>query len=167
MNKILLIWNRIGVWISGTTLFLMMSLTAVDVCGRYLFRHAIMGTNELTEMMMVIIIFLALSDTASSGGHITVEVVTSKLSLKKQLILKSITSFVSGIVAAAMAWRLGMNGLYAFKHPEITDVLEISKAYFISISAIGCGMLSIALIAISYNSLLQRLKNSSGNETHG
>jgi TRAP-type C4-dicarboxylate transport system permease small subunit len=155
MRKIIHILNRIGVWISGITLCLMMILTVADVTGRYVFKHAINGASDLTELMRVVIIFFALSDTASAGGHIVVEFVTSQLSLKKRLILECITHFVSGILVAAMAWRLGVNGLYTFKHVEITPVLEISKAPFISLSAIGCGMLSIALIAVSYEKLMQ------------
>jgi TRAP-type C4-dicarboxylate transport system permease small subunit len=155
MRKIIHVWNRIGIWISGITLFLMMVLTATDVFARYVLNHALTGTNDLMELMMVIIIFLALSDTASAEGHIVVEVVTSQLSLPKRLILKCTTFFASGIVAAAMAWRLGANGLYTFKHVEITPVLEISKAPFISLSAIGCGMLAIALIAVGYDAITQ------------
>jgi len=166
MRKIIHIWDRIGIWISGITLFLMMLLTTVDVFGRYVWTHAITGTNDLTELMMVIIIFLALSDTASAEGHIVVEVVTLNLSLRKRLILKCTTFFASGVVAAAMAWRLGANGLYTFKHVEITSVLEISKAPFISLSAIGCGMLAIALIAVSYDSLLQVVAKKDGAVTN-
>jgi TRAP-type C4-dicarboxylate transport system permease small subunit len=160
MKKIIHLWNRVGIWISGITLFLLMLLTASDVCGRFLFKHAITGTNDLTGVMMVIIIFMALADTASTDGHIAVEVVTSQLSLRKSLLLKGITFFISGIVAAAMAWRLGANGLYTFKHVEVTSVLQIAKAPFISLSAVGCGMLAIALITIGYDSLLQVVKKT-------
>jgi TRAP-type C4-dicarboxylate transport system permease small subunit len=162
MRKVIHLWGRIGIWISGITLVLLMLLTAVDVFGRYVLNHPITGTYDLTQVIMVIIIFLALSDTASTRGHIVVEVVTSQLSLRKGLILECVTFFASGIVAAAMAWRLGANGLYAFKHEEMTSVLEISKAPFISLAAIGCGMLAIALIEVSYEALLQVLAKKDG-----
>ncbi len=150
MDKIILIWNRIGIWIAGITLFFMMLLTAVDVCARYLFNHAILGSHDITELMMVIIIFLALSDTASSGGHIRVEVVTSHLSLKTQQILKMVTSLPSGVVAGIFAWRLGANALDSFQHMEAMPVLQIPIAPFLALSAIGCGMLSVTLMVEFY-----------------
>jgi TRAP-type C4-dicarboxylate transport system permease small subunit len=158
MKRVLSLWNHIGIWTSGIAMFLMMSLTATDVCGRYVFRNAIDGASELTELMMVIIIFLSLSDTSSSGGHIAVEVITSRLSPIKQQILKAVTSLLSGVAIGIVAWRTGVNALYTFKHPETMPVLDIPKAPFMALSAIGCAMASIALIAIFWDGLSQSIK---------
>jgi TRAP-type C4-dicarboxylate transport system permease small subunit len=150
MQRIIHTWNRIGIWIAGITLFLMMLLTAVDVCARYLFNHAILGSHDITELMMVIIIFMALSDTASSGGHICVEVVTSHLSAKVQQILKVVISLPCGVVAGIFAWRLGANAFESFQHMEAMPVLQIPIAPFLALSAIGCGMLSVTFMVEFY-----------------
>jgi hypothetical protein len=50
MRTIIHIWNRNGIWISGIMLCLMMLLTAADVCGRRVIKHAITGTNEVSKL---------------------------------------------------------------------------------------------------------------------
>lgn len=159
MKKILIIWNRFGIWVAGLTLLLMMSLTAIDVFSRYIFKNPITGVSDLTELMMVMIIFFALSDTTSSDGHITVEVVTSQLSKGKQKVLKASASFISGIGIGIVAWRIGVNAVYTFQFPESTPVLDISKAPFLVLSTLGCAMTSIALIVISYDTLKSLFDN--------
>lgn len=153
MKKIIAYWNRIGIWVSGATMLAMMFLTALDVLGRYVFKHPISGTADLTEVMMVVIVFLALSDTASSGGHISVEVVTSHLSRRKQLLMKAVTLFFSSLISAVLAWRLGANALYTLNNPEFTDVLALPIAPFLCISALGCGMLAFAFLGVAGDSL--------------
>ena len=157
MKKIIAYWNRIGIWISGTVMIAMMLLTSLDVLGRYVFKHPISGTADITEVMMVVIVFLALSDTASSGGHISVEVVTSQLSRRKQHFMKMVTLFFSGLISAVLAWRLGSNALYTLNNPEYTDVLALPIAPFLCISAAGCGMLAVAFVGVACDSLLKFL----------
>lgn len=160
MKSFFNILNRLGLWTAGLALFLMMLLTAVDVFGRYVLGNAITGTNDMTELLMAVIVFLALSYTASSGGHISVEVVTAQLSTKKQYLLKSVTSALSGIVMAVVTWRMVKNAVDVFQQNERTMVLYIQKGPFVCIAAIGCGMLTLALILIFYEAVSGLLKSS-------
>ena len=155
MNRVIQVWNRIGVWASGVTLFLMMLLTASDVLGRYVFKHPITGVNDMTELMMVIIIFLGLPDTASTDGHIRVEVITSRLTSKTRLILKLFTTVLCCFVGAILAWRMIENARYVYQYPENTLVLEISKLPFILVAALGCSLLTIVLAAIAWDNFKQ------------
>lgn len=133
----------------------MMFLTTLDVLGRYVFKHPISGTADLTEVMMIVIVFLALSDTATSGGHISVEVVTSQLSRRKQLLMKMVTLLFSGLISVVLAWRLGANALYTINNPEYTDVIGLPIAPFLCISAVGCGMLALAFVGVAIDNLLK------------
>ena len=65
--------------------FMMFHITA-DVAGRYLFNNPIPATYEITEMLMVLVVFLGLGYTQASRSHIRVETVVRFLPPKGQVI---------------------------------------------------------------------------------
>ena len=56
--------------LAAVALFAIMALTLVDVTGRKLFNHSITGSLELTEILMVVVIFGALPLVSWRGEHI-------------------------------------------------------------------------------------------------
>lgn len=75
--------NGIGVGF----LALMMFLTGTDVTLRYIFNRPIAGAYELTELMMVILVFWGLSYTQLEKGHVAIELVFSRLPKTAQAIV--------------------------------------------------------------------------------
>ena len=128
-------------WIAGITLCLMMLLTAADVVCRYIFGRSIASAHDLIELMMVVVIFLGLSYTASVKGHVQVDLITSKLSKRTQSVLDSITSLLSVVVFATIAWRFGMNAWSSFTRGGATPTVEIPLSPFLFIACVGCALL--------------------------
>ena len=58
---------------------LMVFLTFVDVFLRYWFGKSINGTVEITELMMVIVVFSSTAYTQWQKSHVTMDILTSKL----------------------------------------------------------------------------------------
>ena len=58
---------RIG---AALALFLMMMLTVVDVVGRKFLGHSVFGSLELTELAMLVLIFMALPVATLAGQQI-------------------------------------------------------------------------------------------------
>ena len=56
--------------LSGTALFAIMALTFFDVAGRKLLSNSIPGSLELTELLMVVVIFGALPLVSQRGEHV-------------------------------------------------------------------------------------------------
>src|SRR5688500_13068430 len=56
--------------LSGTALFGIMTLTFFDVLGRKFLDNSITGSLELTELMMVMVIFGALPLVSERGEHV-------------------------------------------------------------------------------------------------
>jgi TRAP-type C4-dicarboxylate transport system permease small subunit len=65
--------------ISAISTFVMMVLVVANVGGRYLFNRPVTGTLEVTESLLVLIIFLSVALTQYDGGHIRVNIVTRRL----------------------------------------------------------------------------------------
>ena len=66
--------ERLLRWTTGlmaaAALFAIMWLTVVDVTGRRFFSHSVPGGLELTEMLMVVVIFAALPLVSWRGEHV-------------------------------------------------------------------------------------------------
>ena len=101
----------------GVLLTAMMLLVTADVLGRYLLDRPIHGTTELTEFMMVGLLYFTLAHTQADKAHIKVEMLVSRLSPKTQLIFEVLayglgfSLFVlitwQGTLAAVKAWKFG------------------------------------------------------------
>ena len=56
--------------LAGAALFAIMVLTFLDVSGRKMLSHSITGSLELTELLMVVVIFAALPLVSIKGEHV-------------------------------------------------------------------------------------------------
>ena len=95
------VFNTIGV----IMLLLMMLLVAVDVCLRYLFNSPIEGVYEAVEFMMAVVFCYSIAYTQRLKGHVSVNLVTMKLSDRNKAIVGSMVSLISFVVFALMTWQ--------------------------------------------------------------
>lgn len=120
--------NRLDHWLSrvedllsylaSLACFAMMIVIMADVGGRFLFNRPIMGALTLTEMyLMVAVVFLALPKTQRTGGHLRVDVFSSRFPpgfarwvelgwLVAALVVFGLMAYATGTVAWD-TWRAG------------------------------------------------------------
>ena len=104
LNKIISILDKVGVFSRWTNiaglaaLFAMVLITFVDVFMRYVFNNPIKGVLEITEVIMICAIFLAVASTYNEKGHVCIDVITEKLKGKAKLITEFITNLISACV---------------------------------------------------------------------
>ena len=100
LDKIIGVLDKVGIFSRWTNVigvsgfFIMICLTFVDVIMRYVFNSPIRYTTELVEVMMITSIFLAIAHTQNVKGHVSVDVITQKLSARPRLILEFITTIL-------------------------------------------------------------------------
>jgi TRAP-type C4-dicarboxylate transport system permease small subunit len=94
----LAIYSRVsrGAGISATVcIFLMICTIVPDSIGRYFFNKPLHGTLEFNMLLMSAIVFLSLSWTQSQRGHVRVEFLLSKVSLRIRSVLNIICWFIA------------------------------------------------------------------------
>ena len=125
--------------VSCAALFSLMLLSSADVIGRYVLNRTITGTIEISELIMVPLVFLGLGYCTLKKGHLRVDFLTARLSLHKQRILDRVTSVISLVIIALICWQLAKLALKEFisQTPTLSLLLGINLAPFILISAIG------------------------------
>ncbi|MEY2952277.1 MAG: hypothetical protein RLZZ401_364 [Pseudomonadota bacterium] len=126
--------------IAGVALFAIMTLTFFDVGGRKLLDHSIPGSLELTELLMVVVIFGALPLVSLRGEHVLFD---SLDSLLPDGLRRVQGVLVHGLCAAAMlglAWLMWQTGDQFLQSGETTAQLKLLKAPFIYGMSVLCGM---------------------------
>jgi len=110
------LFNTIGVSI----LLVMMFLVATDVFLRYIFNSPIEGTYEAIELMMALVFCYGIAYTQRHKGHVSVNLITCKLSEKKQAIIKCLVSLISLGLFVLITWQSFLKSSVTFDSGETT-----------------------------------------------
>lgn len=125
-------------WLCAALLLTMMALTVVDVIGRYVFSTPVQGSIELTELMLLAVIFLGLPAATLDREHVTVDLVTDRLRGGVQTLRRPVILIVSAVVQAVIGWRLWITATQVAGYGGTTASLEIPVAPFGYAAAILC-----------------------------
>lgn len=132
--------------ISTVALAAMMFLTAIDVVGRKVFNSPLMGTYEITQLLMAILVSLGIAHCGIKKGHVNIDLVLMRLPRRTQGILGIITGLFALFIIAIAAWQTGVNASMQVRTGLTTPVLMIPMFPFIAIVAFGLTMYFIVLI---------------------
>jgi TRAP-type C4-dicarboxylate transport system permease small subunit len=150
--------SRFLLYIGQFTLILMVMLTVADVFLRYVLNRPILGSYELTEFMMAVLVFSTIGYTMVVKGHVVVDLVFTKLPQRSKDILECITSFIAFILFAVVAWRNAVQASTAWGRNDVTAELFIPISPFILFVAIGIAVLSLVLFTQFIQSLAKAIK---------
>ncbi len=124
--------------LSGTALFAIMALTFFDVGGRKILSQSIPGSLELTELLMVVVIFGALPLVSQRGEHVVFDSLDSYLPEVVRRAQGIIVHFLIGAALMALGYLMFKTGQQFAINGDNTAQLKIDKAPFIY----GMGLLS-------------------------
>jgi tripartite ATP-independent transporter DctM subunit len=154
LDTVIGIFDKVGIWARWTNiigvilLFAMIVLNFVDVIlDTKLIHHAIQGVTEITEVMMICGVFLAVAHSQNEKGHIVVDIITSKMSQKGQLILGFIITFFSIGTIGIVIWRAFIQTLYfADKDAMHGQYMQLPSAIFMGIAVIGVTAMFLLIV---------------------
>lgn len=135
-------------------------LIVADVIGRYFFNAPITGAVEISELVLLIVIFLAAAYTMSVGGHVAVEVVTSHFSPRVQALIASFTLIISLAVFGAMVFAGIEFGTKVWRSARTTMILGLPIFPFVFIMPLGILALWLQLLVRLFRSLRQVRKRN-------
>ena len=103
-------------------LAIMMLLTFADVIGRYFFDAPIVGTVEITELLMGLIIYTGVGMTTFARGHIQVDIVVGYLSPRRRAIADLLALSVTIAFSLLIFWQLCIKAIDTFSVNDQTQV---------------------------------------------
>jgi TRAP-type C4-dicarboxylate transport system permease small subunit len=122
----------------------LMLITTFDVIGRSFFNKPLAGALELSEYMLAIIILLGAAYTQQVKGHVGVDFLTSKFSLRGQRICKIITDIAALFIIAILAIYGFIEGIH---ETAVSDQLRVPQWPFKTLVGVGGLMLWMVIFA--------------------
>jgi TRAP-type C4-dicarboxylate transport system permease small subunit len=138
--------TRFSGYIAGIVLFSMMMLTTIDVVCRYFFNASILGVYEITEFMMLCVVFFSLSFAQKLKGHVAVNILVDRLSNKNRQIFNICNFFISIIFLLLIAWMSSSQGIELFHSNRVSGNLAIPVYPFFFVLSLGCVAMALELI---------------------
>ena len=126
--------------LAGSALFAVMALTFFDVLGRKFLSNSIPGSLELTELLMVVVIFGALPLVSERGEHVEFDSLDPYLPAWLVRLQTLLVHVACGVALAGLAWLMWRTGNDFLGSGETTAQLKLLKAPFIYAMSILCGI---------------------------
>jgi TRAP-type transport system small permease protein len=131
--------------LSWIVLFFMMVYTVVDVLTLKLFNYSLLGTVEMTALMMVLCVFFSFAQTEFDNGHIRVDFVYNRFSERTKGVVDFLTQFLCAILFGFVGWASVLNGFEKLESNELTMDLLLPLYPFAFIASVGCCLICVVL----------------------
>jgi TRAP-type C4-dicarboxylate transport system permease small subunit len=122
--------------VASAVLFAMMGLTVVDVVARYVFNRPLRGAFEVTELMLLVLIFAGLPLVSFSDEHATMDFIDRVLGPRVQRWLERGVQLVNGAFMLFLAWLVWLKANRIWGYRDTTDVLRILYGPFVYFMAV-------------------------------
>jgi TRAP-type C4-dicarboxylate transport system permease small subunit len=127
-------------FIAAVGLFAIMTLTFFDVGGRKLLDHSIPGSLEMTELLMVVVIFGALPLVSLRGEHVLFDSLDAYLPDWVKRAQGIVVHALCAVVMLSLAYLMWKTGGQFMESGETTAQLKLLKAPFIYGMSLLCGV---------------------------
>ena len=124
---------------ASVILLAMMCLTVVDVVARYVFNRPLRGAFEVTELMLVILIFAGLPLVSFADEHAVMDFIDRALGPGAQRALRRLVQAGSAAFMSLLAWLLWLKADRIWAYRDATDVLRIVYGPFVYFMAVMLG----------------------------
>ena len=130
--------------LAAVLMFSLMSLTVIDVAGRTLFRHPLLGATELTEIALVLLSFLMFPIVALTNRHIVADVADVFESRVLDWLQVVLTAGLGAAFFGLIAWRLWVLASQAAAYADSSVSLQIPMAPILYVISVLSGVTAIA-----------------------
>ena len=121
---------------AAAILLAMMLLTVVDVIARYVFSRPVRGAFEVTELMLVVLIFAGLPLVSFSEEHAVMDFIDRVTGVRGQRVLRRAVEAASAAFMFLLAWLTWLRADRIWAYRDATDVLRILYGPFVYFMAV-------------------------------
>jgi TRAP-type C4-dicarboxylate transport system permease small subunit len=137
----------------------MMMLTVIDVVMRLLFDKPVTASVEFTEYLMLFVAFLGLAWCAIKGGHIKVEIIVGRLSVRVQEIINSINALIVMGLCFFLGWMAVAESSASREVGFASQITGIPDWPFYILVGFGFAIMFFAMTMILVHSVYKVVKN--------
>ena len=122
--------------LAAVALFAIMGLTLSDVTGRKLLNESIPGSLELTELLMVVVIFAGLPLVSLRGEHVVFDSLDPFVPPR---LMRGLRALIDGLCALALGWvgwLMWVKGSQMLDYGDKTQQLGLTLGYFVHLMSV-------------------------------
>ena len=125
---------------ASSILLAMMLLTFADVVARYVFSRPVRGAFEITELMLLVLIFAGLPLVSFAREHALMDFIDRLLGRRAQALLERGIEVVCGAAMFLLAWLVWRKADRLWAYRDATDVLRFVYGPFVYFMALMVGL---------------------------
>lgn len=121
-------------------------LTVVHVTLRRAFHSPLSGTLEISQVMLVVVVFFSVAHCGVKKSHVSIDALLSRFPPRVQAIVNSITGLLGVLLFSAMGWGSIDTALRLMGTHRVTGILPIPIYPFYFVVAFGSLLLALVLL---------------------
>jgi len=133
-------------YIGSAVLALLVLMLIYTIIARRAFNAPLMGSFELTELCLVVIIFTILAFDSLKHESMIVELVVNLFPERSRLVLAPIILLLSVSMLALLSWQLFSQGQRVQGFHQTTRILQIPIFPFLYLAAFGVLLLALVYL---------------------
>lgn len=126
--------------LAAVALFAIMVLTLVDVSGRKLLSQSVPGSLEVTELLMVVVIFAALPLVSLRGEHVLFDSLDAVLPAWAQRLQQAVVDIFCAAALAGLAWLMWQKAGQMAQYGDVTAQLKLPLGPFVQLMSVLCAV---------------------------
>jgi TRAP-type C4-dicarboxylate transport system permease small subunit len=126
--------------LAATALFAIMLITLVDVTGRKLWNQSLPGSLELTEMLMVAVIFAALPLVSLRNEHVVFDSLDRRLTMTVLRWQLRLTHAACAAMLGGVAWLMWHKARDMVGYGDVTAQLGVPQGPFVYAMSVLIGL---------------------------
>jgi len=150
LHRATIIFSKAG----QVILMVMVLLTILDVLLRRIFNHPLSSSLELSQVMLVIVVFSSVAYCGIKRSHVRIDALTARFSPKTQGILNCMTGLFGVLLFGAMGWGSIVLAMDKMANHSVTGILPIPVYPFVFLVSFGSILLALILFVQFIDSLL-------------
>ena len=132
--------------LAGVVLVLLVLLTVADVVMRYAFNAPIFGAQDMSQLALIVVVFLSMAYCGRKGGHVAVDLFVQALGRRAAAWIDAAVSLAGAGVLFTLAWRSVVSGGRASLFGSASNLLVIPFEPFYYVIALGAALYGLVLV---------------------
>lgn len=137
-------FNKWTHYISGAALLTILFLTVADITGRNVLNNPVSGTVEVTSMLLVVVVFLAVARSEDMGDHITIDLIYERVGERAKKFLDIFSDGLTVVIVGLISYQLYQFSLRNQASGAETPVLDWPLWPFVLVGSVGAALYALS-----------------------
>jgi TRAP-type transport system small permease protein len=129
--------------LAASALFAIMALTLIDVGGRKVINTSVPGSLELTELLMVVVIFAGLPLVSLRGEHVVFDSLDPYLPAGLRRFQDALVDLLCALALGGVAWLMWLKAGQMTGYGDTTAQLKITQGPFVYLMSLLCALTAV------------------------